>query len=31
MCNKGYYNTNATQIAKYIGISTVIIYQYLYL
>lgn len=28
MCEEGYYNTNTTQIAKYAGVSTGIIYQY---
>ena len=28
MCEKGYYNTNTTEIAKYADVSTGIIYQY---
>jgi len=28
MCNKGYYNTNTNDIAKYVGVSVGIIYQY---
>ena len=28
MCNKGFYNTNTIDIAKYAGVSTGIIYQY---
>lgn len=28
MCEKGYHNTNTTEIAKYSGVSTGIIYQY---
>lgn len=28
ICEKGYYNTNTTEIAKYSGVSTGIIYQY---
>lgn len=28
MCNKGYYNVNCADIAKYAGVSTGIIYQY---
>lgn len=28
MCENGYYNTNTTDIAKYAGVSTGIIYQY---
>ena len=28
MCEEGYYNTNTTQIAKYAGVSTGIIYKY---
>ncbi len=28
ICSRGYYNTNTTQIAKYAGVSTGIIYQY---
>lgn len=28
MCEKGFYNTNTTEIAEYAGVSTGIIYQY---
>lgn len=28
ICEKGYYNTNTAEIAKYAGVSTGIIYQY---
>lgn len=28
MCEKGFYNTNTSEIAKYAGVSTGIIYQY---
>lgn len=28
ICNKGYYNTNTAEIAKYAGVSTGIIYNY---
>ncbi len=28
MCEKGFYNTNTNEIAKYAGVSTGIIYQY---
>ena len=28
ICNNGYYNTTTNDIAKYAGVSTVIIYQY---
>ncbi len=28
MCENGYYNTNTNDIAKYVGVSTGIIYQY---
>ena len=28
ICDKGYYNTNTAEIAKYAGVSTGIIYQY---
>ena len=28
MCEKGYYNTNTNDIAKYAGVSTGIVYQY---
>ena len=28
MCNNGYFNTTTSDIAKYVGVSTGIIYQY---
>ena len=28
ICDKGYYNTNTAEIAKYAGVSTGIVYQY---